>query len=216
MVNVGETPVFSKHGLLTTVAYQMGPEAPVIYALEGSIAVAGAAVQWLRDNLKIVDSGADCERKACPFCWDRSSASPICMPSMPIVWGWDTRLESPFRIPPVRIVFCFWLQMYTWSKRKATCAQPQAKLVDDNGDVYFVPAFSGLFAPYWREDARGTIVGMTMYTNQNHICRAVIESMCYQVSQMLGLDWAPRVALFARRHCVGCAGPSIARVLGLG
>jgi hypothetical protein len=93
--------------------------------------------------------------------------------------------------------------MYTWSKRRATCAQPQAKLVDDNGDVYFVPAFSGLFAPYWREDARGTIVGMTMYTNQNHICRAVIESMCYQVAHPI-----PNVgAAMGANGCFVCAPP---------
>lgn len=125
MVNVGTEPVFSKNGLLTTVAYQMGPDQPVVYALEGSIAVAGAAVQWLRDNLQIITSAVDCEQKA--------------------------------------------------------------KSVDDNGGVYFVPAFSGLFAPHWREDARGTIVGMTMYSNANHVCRAVLESICYQVRAQINL-----------------------------
>eukprot|EP00123_Amoebidium_parasiticum_P012286 comp21252_c0_seq1/m.28961 comp21252_c0_seq1/g.28961 ORF comp21252_c0_seq1/g.28961 comp21252_c0_seq1/m.28961 type:complete len:501 (-) comp21252_c0_seq1:466-1968(-) len=123
MVNAGQKPVFSKNGLLTTPAFQLGPDKPVIYALEGSVAVAGAAVQWLRDNLQIIKSSSEIEEKALK--------------------------------------------------------------VKDNGDVYFVPAFSGLFAPRWREDARGVIVGMTMYTNQNHICRAVMESICYQVSDVL-------------------------------
>ncbi|MDR8408218.1 glycerol kinase GlpK [Nonomuraea sp. 3-1Str] len=117
LLNTGTTPVHSKHGLLTTVCYQFGQEAPV-YALEGSIAVTGSAVQWLRDQLGII-SGAE-------------------------------QSES------------------------------LARQVEDNGGVYFVPAFSGLFAPYWRSDARGAIVGLSRYNNNAHIARATLESICYQ------------------------------------
>ncbi|NUW32655.1 glycerol kinase GlpK [Nonomuraea sp. SMC257] len=117
LLNTGTTPVRSKNGLLTTVCYQFGAEAPV-YALEGSIAVTGSAVQWLRDQLGII-SGAE-------------------------------QSES------------------------------LARQVEDNGGVFFVPAFSGLFAPYWRSDARGAIVGLSRYNNNAHIARATLESICYQ------------------------------------
>ncbi|MEU8107403.1 glycerol kinase GlpK [Nonomuraea muscovyensis] len=117
LLNTGTTPVRSQHGLLTTVCYQLGDQAPV-YALEGSIAVTGSAVQWLRDQLGII-SGAE-------------------------------QSES------------------------------LARQVDDNGGVFFVPAFSGLFAPYWRSDARGAIVGLSRYNNNAHIARATLESICYQ------------------------------------
>eukprot|EP01134_Creolimax_fragrantissima_P006705 CFRG6705T1 len=123
MANVGDKPVFSKNGLLTTVGYQLGKDQPVTYALEGSVAVAGACVQWLRDNLQIIEGAPEVERLASE--------------------------------------------------------------VSDTGGMYFVPAFSGLFAPHWREDARGAMVGMTMYTNKKHICRAAIEAICYQVSDVL-------------------------------
>ncbi|MFD1938208.1 MULTISPECIES: glycerol kinase GlpK [Nonomuraea] len=117
LLNTGHELVRSKHGLLTTVCYQFGNEKPV-YALEGSIAVTGSAVQWLRDQLGII-SGAE--------------------------------------------------------QSEALAAQ-----VDDNGGVYFVPAFSGLFAPYWRSDARGAIVGLSRYNNNGHVARATLESICYQ------------------------------------
>ncbi|WP_113699844.1 glycerol kinase GlpK [Nonomuraea lactucae] len=117
LLNTGTTPVRSKHGLLTTVCYQFGDEAPV-YALEGSIAVTGSAVQWLRDQLGII-SGAE-------------------------------QSES------------------------------LARQVEDNGGVFFVPAFSGLFAPYWRSDARGAIVGLSRFNNNAHIARATLEAICYQ------------------------------------
>ncbi|MCM2578964.1 glycerol kinase GlpK [Streptomyces meridianus] len=117
LLNTGTELVRSKSGLLTTVCYRFGDE-PAVYALEGSIAVTGAAVQWLRDQLKIIAAAADSERLA------------------------------------------------------AT--------VDDNGGCYFVPAFSGLFAPYWRSDARGAIVGLTRFNDGGHIARATLESICYQ------------------------------------
>ncbi|KNC83185.1 glycerol kinase [Sphaeroforma arctica JP610] len=123
MSNVGEKPVFSKNGLLTTVGYKAGPNKPMCYALEGSVAVAGACVQWLRDNLQIIEGAPEVE-------------------------------------------------LY-------------ASEVEDTGGMYFVPAFSGLFAPHWREDARGAMVGMTMYTNKRHVCRAAIEAICYQVSDVI-------------------------------
>src|SRR6202044_1960442 len=107
------TAVQSKNGLLTTVGYRIGDQ-PAVYALEGSIAVAGSLVQWLRDNLGLIKTAADIEALA--------------------------------------------------------------KTVDDNGGCYFVPAFSGLFAPYWRSDARGVIAGLTGYITKGHIARAVIEA----------------------------------------
>ena len=117
LMNTGEEPVFSENGLLTTVAYKIGDNKPV-YALEGSIAVAGSLVQWLRDNLGMIKSSEEIEKLA--------------------------------------------------------------STVDDNGGVYFVPAFSGLFAPYWKDDARGAIVGLTRYNNKGHIARAVQEATPYQ------------------------------------
>ena len=107
---------------ITTVAYQLGSE-PARYALEGSIAITGALVQWLRDNLGIIDTSSDVERLA----------------------------------------------------REA----------EDNGDVYFVPAFSGLYAPHWKESARGVIVGLTRYANRNHIARAALEATAYQTREVL-------------------------------
>lgn len=117
LMNTGEEPVFSNNGLLTTVAYKIGDNKPV-YALEGSIAVAGSLVQWLRDNLGLIKTSDEIEKLA--------------------------------------------------------------NTVDDNGGVYFVPAFSGLFAPYWKDDARGAIVGLTRYNNKGHIARAVQEATPYQ------------------------------------
>ena len=122
LMNTGEEIVPSKNGLLTTVCYQIAGRKPV-YALEGSIAVTGSLVQWLRDNLKIIDSAPEIEELA------------------------------------------------------AT--------VEDNGGAYLVPAFSGLFAPYWRSDARGALVGLTRYVNRGHIARAVLESTAYQTREVL-------------------------------
>ncbi|MFP3981586.1 MAG: glycerol kinase GlpK [Desulfobacterales bacterium] len=117
LLNTGTEAVHSSHGMLTTLAYQVRGEKPV-YCLEGSIAVAGALVQWLRDNLAFIEHAAEIE--------------------------------------------------------------PLAKSVADNGGAYIVPAFSGLFAPYWRSDARGVIVGLTRYINRGHIARAVLEAVAYQ------------------------------------
>ncbi len=122
ILNTGEEIIHSRHGLLTTVCYQMGGAAPV-YALEGSIAMAGATVQWLRDNLRLIDSAAETEEIA--------------------------------------------------------------KSVADTGGCYLVPAFSGLFAPHWRSDARGVLVGLTRYVNRAHIVRAGLESICYQTREVL-------------------------------
>ena len=117
LLNTGESPVVSKAGLITTVAYRFGDE-PANYALEGSIAVTGALVQWLRDNLGMIASAQEL----------------------------DTLAAS----------------------------------VADNGGVYVVPAFSGLYAPYWREDARGVIAGLTRFANRAHVCRAALEAAAYQ------------------------------------
>lgn len=117
LLNTGEKAVQSKHGLLTTVGYQIRGQ-KAVYCLEGSVAIAGALVQWLRDNLGLISNAPEVEKLA--------------------------------------------------------------KTVEDSGGVYFVPAFSGLFAPYWRADARGAIVGLTRFINKGHIARAVLEANAYQ------------------------------------
>jgi glycerol kinase len=122
LLNTGTQLVPSKSGLLTTVAYKLG-DRPAVYALEGSIAMTGALVQWLRDNLGIIHTSAEVETLA--------------------------------------------------------------RSVDDNGGIYFVPAFSGLFAPYWKNDARGVIVGMSRYVNKGHIARAALEATAYQTREVL-------------------------------
>ncbi|NUS74238.1 MAG: glycerol kinase GlpK [Corynebacteriales bacterium] len=122
LLNTGTEKVMSKNGLLTTVCYKIGDDAP-IYALEGSIAVTGSLVQWLRDNLNMISTADDIEALA--------------------------------------------------------------KGVDDNGGAYIVPAFSGLFAPYWRSDARGVIVGLTRYVNKGHIARAVLEATAFQTREVI-------------------------------
>lgn len=123
LMNTGEEIVYSKHGLLSTLAFKLGPDAPTNYALEGSIAIAGAAVQWLRDSLGIISEAKETEALA--------------------------------------------------------------SSVDNTGGVYFVPAFNGLFAPWWRDDARGVLIGLTRFTNKAHITRAVLESICFQVKDVL-------------------------------
>jgi len=120
--NTGTEIVHSKNGLLTTLGYKIGDE-PAHYALEGSIAVTGSLIQWLRDNLGLISSAPEVEELA--------------------------------------------------------------KSVDDNGGAYFVPAFSGLFAPYWRSDARGALVGLTRYVNKGHIARAALEATAFQTREVL-------------------------------
>ena len=122
LMNTGEHPVLSKNGLLTTLGYKIGDK-PAVYALEGSIAITGALVQWLRDNMGLIEKSAEVETLA--------------------------------------------------------------GSVQDNGGIYFVPAFSGLFAPYWRSDARGAIVGLTRYVNKGHIARAVLEATAFQTREVL-------------------------------
>ena len=122
LMNTGEKLVESKHGLLTTVAYRFGNQR-VHYALEGSVAITGALVQWVRDNLGLISSSAEIESLA--------------------------------------------------------------RSVKDNGGVYFVPAFSGLYAPYWKESARGVIAGLTRYATKGHLARAVLEATAYQTREVL-------------------------------
>ncbi|MEV4370401.1 glycerol kinase GlpK [Nonomuraea sp. NPDC049637] len=122
LMNTGQEPVVSRHGLLTTVGYQIG-DGPATYALEGAIAVTGSLVQWLRDNLGLISSAAEIETLA--------------------------------------------------------------KTVDDNGGCYFVPAFSGLFAPHWRSDARGVIAGLTGFVTKGHIARAVLEATAWQTREVV-------------------------------
>jgi glycerol kinase len=122
LLNTGTAPVHSQAGLLTTVAF--GREgSPPVYALEGSVAVTGSLIQWLRDNLELIDDSSEVESLA--------------------------------------------------------------RSVADNGDVYFVPAFSGLFAPHWRPDARGVITGLTRFANRGHIARAALESTAFQTRDVL-------------------------------
>jgi glycerol kinase len=122
LMNTGEDLKPSTHGLLSTIAYQFGKAKPV-YALEGSVAITGALVQWVRDNLNLIDRSED--------------------------------------------------------------IQTLAQTVTDNGGVYFVPAFSGLYAPYWKDDARGVIVGLTRYANKGHIARAVLEATAFQTRELV-------------------------------
>ena len=122
LMNTGEKVVPSKNGLLTTLGYKIGDQ-PAVYALEGSIAITGALVQWLRDNLGMIE--------------------------------------------------------------KSTDVEALAATVEDNGGVYFVPAFSGLFAPYWKNDARGVIAGLTRYVTKGHIGRAVLEATAWQTREVL-------------------------------
>lgn len=122
LMNTGQQPVPSQSGLLSTIAYKFGA-APAHYALEGSVAIAGALVQWLRDNLGILRNSAEIE--------------------------------------------------------------PLARSVKDNGGVYFVPAFSGLYAPYWKENARGVIAGLTRYANKGHLARAVLEATAFQAREVV-------------------------------
>ena len=122
LLNTGTRPITSHTGLLTTLAYRMGDE-PAIFALEGSIAVTGALVKWLRDNLGLISHTSEIERLA--------------------------------------------------------------RTVEDNGGIYFVPAFSGLFAPHWRSDARGIIAGLTGYVNKGHLARAALEATAYQTREVL-------------------------------
>jgi glycerol kinase len=122
LLNTGTSPTQSAHGLITTVGYRIGGE-PAVYALEGSIAIAGALVQWLRDNLGLIEKAKDVEALA--------------------------------------------------------------RTVDDNGGVYFVPAFSGLFAPHWRSDARGVIAGLTRFVNKGHVARAVLEATAFQGRELV-------------------------------
>jgi glycerol kinase len=123
LMNTGQEPSSSRHGLLTTVAYKFGGQ-PARYALEGSVAISGALVQWMRDNLGIIKSSAEIEELA--------------------------------------------------------------RTVEDNGDVYFVPAFSGLYAPYWKDTARGVITGLTRYANRGHLARAVLEATAFQTRDVAG------------------------------
>ena len=122
LLNTGTKPVQSKNGLLTTLGYKVGDQ-PAVYCLEGSIAITGALVQWLRDNLKFFDVSSDIEALA--------------------------------------------------------------KSVEDSGGIYFVPAFSGLFAPYWKSSARGALVGLTRYVTKAHIARAALEATAYQTREVL-------------------------------
>ena len=120
LINTGNELVHSKSGLLTTVCYKVGDQ-KAVYALEGSIAITGALVQWLRDNLKMIKAAPEVEELA------------------------------------------------------AT--------VEDNGGLYIVPAFSGLYAPYWKSDARGVFAGLTRYVNAGHIARATLEATAYQIGR---------------------------------
>jgi glycerol kinase len=122
LLNTGNQIIPSQYGLLTTLGYKIGLH-PAVYALEGSIAITGALVQWIRDNLKMISKASEIEELA--------------------------------------------------------------RSVDDNGGIYFVPAFSGLFAPYWRSDARGLIIGLTRYIQQGHIARAALEATAYQTREVL-------------------------------
>jgi glycerol kinase len=147
LMNVGERPVPSKHGLLTTMGYKMGEQKP-IYALEGSIAITGALVQWLRDNLGLITKSSEIEDLAAS--------------------------------------------------------------VSDNGGVYFVPAFSGLYAPYWKDSARGVIAGLTRYATKAHLARAVLEATAFQTREVLeAMEKDSGIALDSLRTDGGMVGNNL-------
>ena len=147
LMNVGEKPVPSNFGLLTTVGYRIGTQAPV-YALEGSIAITGALVQWMRDNLNLISSSSEIESLAAS--------------------------------------------------------------VADNGGVYFVPAFSGLYAPYWKDSARGVIAGLTRYANKGHLARAVLEATAFQTREVLeAMEKDSGIALGSLRTDGGMVGNNL-------
>ena len=144
LMNTGERAVPSTCGLLTTLAYKLGKQ-PAVYALEGSVAITGALVQWIRDNLGLIEKSADIETLA--------------------------------------------------------------RSVRDNGGVYFVPAFSGLYAPYWRSDARGVIAGLTRFANKGHMARAVLEATAYQTREVLdAMEKDSAIHLFSLRTDGGMVG----------
>jgi len=144
LMNTGERAVPSTCGLLTTLAYKLGKQ-PAVYALEGSVAITGALVQWMRDNLGLIEKSADIEGLA--------------------------------------------------------------RSVRDNGGVYFVPAFSGLYAPYWRSDARGVIAGLTRFANKGHIARAALEATAYQTREVLeAMEKDSAIHLFSLRTDGGMVG----------
>lgn len=124
----------SSHGLVTTVAYQLGPSARPVYALEGSVQVAGAALRWLRVNMGMIG-------------------------------------DSP--------------ESHKSNSQAGHLAESDSQGVNTTGDVYFVPAFKGLYAPYWRMDARGILCGLTAFTTRAHIVRAALESICFQTRDVL-------------------------------
>jgi glycerol kinase len=137
LMNTGERAVPSNFGLLTTVAYKMG-SAPACYALEGGVAISGALVQWVRDNLGMIEKSSDIETLA--------------------------------------------------------------RTVKDNGGIYFVPAFSGLYAPYWKENARGVIAGLTRYVNKGHLARAVLEATAFQTREVVeAMEKDSQIALSSLR-----------------
>jgi glycerol kinase len=147
LMNVGKKPVPSNFGLLTTVGYRIGTQPP-IYALEGSIAITGALVQWLRDNLNLIS--------------------------------------------------------------KSTEVESLAASVTDNGGVYFVPAFSGLYAPYWKDSARGVIAGLTRYANKGHLARAVLEASAFQTREVLeAMEKDSGIALGSLRTDGGMVGNNL-------
>lgn len=139
--NIGRKPIISQLGLLTTVAYKLGPNADAIYALEGAIAVAGHALDWLENKIRILPDASEAEKSA--------------------------------------------------------------SSVSTTGDVYFVPAFTGLYAPYWRKDARGIIIGLTQFSNKHHLVRAVMESICFQTRDILECMYKETDCKFNKLHADG-------------
>lgn len=139
--NIGVRPIISQYGLLTTVAYKLGPQAETFYALEGAVAVAGHALDWLENKVRILPNASDAEKSA--------------------------------------------------------------SIVPNTGEVYFVPAFTGLYAPYWRKDARGIIIGLTQFSNKHHLVRAVIESICFQTRDILECMYKEANFEFNKLHADG-------------
>ncbi|KAL9904920.1 glycerol kinase-like isoform X1 [Glossina fuscipes] len=141
LCNIGHQAIISPRGLLTTIAYKLGPNAPVTYALEGAVAVAGHALEWLEKKVRILPQASDAEKFA--------------------------------------------------------------ETVPTTGDVYFVPAFTGLYAPYWRKDARGLIVGLTHHSTKHHVIRAALESICFQTRDILECMYQESEYKFSKLYADG-------------
>ena len=246
LYNTGTRPVLSHHGLLATVGYQLGPKEPVYYALEGSIAVGGQVVRWLRDKLGIIEKSSDvgewagvcvcvcvcvcmcvcvcvCVYVCVCVCVCVCACMRVCMCVCVCVCVCAcVRVCVCVCGVCVCACVCVCVCVCVWCVCVCVCvcvfdchsaytnyslhvvSEGLASKVENTAGVYFVPAFNGLYAPYWDPSARGLIIGITAFTNQNHIARAALESVCYQTREV-----CVRVCVCVCVCCVLCVFVSV-------